>query len=201
MGSLEQVGSGVPPYHAPGAGSMQSGSEMSDEDTDFEAFEDDDEDYERPTNVRRAPSRMPIQRDDEEESGGNRGLHIGVHDGVSIHMRVTKNGEAEFNYGGRIWSKSPPSSLSKSKIKAVLESLRSLGVDTSAYEQSLGSVENYSAPLSMLAEDDIQHSYTILKTLHEEKESSRKRRTRKQEPPGPIFLSDPDYENRNRGKE
>ena len=200
VGSLEQVGYGITQGGIPDFRNAQSGSAMSNKDIDFEAFEDDNDfDDERPTNVRRSPSRTTDYDSDSRDVGDGKSLHIGVHNGVSVHMRVNGSGEAEFNYGGSIWSKSPPPSLSKSKIKNALESLKILGVDTSAYEKSIGSVENYSAPLSMLAEDDIQHSMDVLKSLHEEKASLKKRRARKPEPPGPIFISDPDFESRNKG--
>lgn len=201
MGSLEQVGYGIPHGRAPNFNKIQSDSGMDDEDLDFEPFEDEeDEEDERETNVHRVPSRMPMYEDDDiEPPVQNRGIHICVHNGTSVYMRVNSEGEAEFNYGGRVWSKSPPPSLSKTKIKGLLESLRILGVDTEKYERSLGSVENYSAPVSMLVEDDIQHSFNVIKALHEEKNSLRKRKTRRPEPTGPIIISDPDFENRKKG--
>ncbi|MHC9541611.1 MAG: hypothetical protein AB9903_19065 [Vulcanimicrobiota bacterium] len=133
----------------------------------------------------------------EEPPSDERGMHIGVVNGSSVHMRVNGKGEAEFNSGGPVWTKSPPAALSKSKIIMSLETIHTMGIDTRPYLRSLNSLQNYSAPLSLVADDDINHSYSIIEKLHEEQVSQlASKRKKSQLPAGsvPIFLTNPDYE-------
>ncbi|GEM_PF-1526513 len=133
----------------------------------------------------------------EESPANDRGVHIGVTNGTSVHMRVNGKGEAEFNCGGPVWSKSPPAAMPKSKIIMSLETIHTMGIDTRPYLRSLSSLQNYSAPLSLVADDDINHSYSIIEKLHEEKVNQSAGKARKSPHSAasvPIFLTNPDYE-------
>lgn len=133
----------------------------------------------------------------EEPPSDDKGMHIGVVNGSSVHMRVNRKGEAEFNCGGPVWTKSPPAALPKSKIVMSLETIHTMGIDTRPYLRSLNSLQNYSAPLSLVADDDINHSYSIIEKLHEEQINQlagRKRKNQTTTTNVPIFLTNPDYE-------
>jgi hypothetical protein len=133
----------------------------------------------------------------EESRNDDKGIHIGVANGSSVHMRVNVRGEAEFNCGGTTWSKSPPPSMPRSKIIMSLETIHTMGMDTRPYLRSLKSMENYSAPLSLIADDDISHSYSIIEKMHEEQVNLAASKRKKNAMPAggvPIFLANPDYE-------
>jgi hypothetical protein len=131
-----------------------------------------------------------------EQQAQDPGIYIGVVNGTSVSMRVNNKGDAEYSCGGSVWSKSPPSSFTKSKIRMSLDTLRNMGIDVRSYERSLGSFDNNSAPVNLVAEDDIAHSYNVLQFHHEEKNQPRARKTRPSESLGPLFISNPEIDYR-----
>ncbi|MDQ7824656.1 MAG: hypothetical protein RDV48_17780 [Candidatus Eremiobacteraeota bacterium] len=201
MGSLEQVGYGFPKGNAadlkmPPAPSPQQPQEQRVEMRGDESHIGGI----APRRDQPGTSRVESRPDEPQTPNEDRGVPIGVHNGSPVHMRTSSRGEAEYSCGGT-WSKSPPPTLSKSKIRMALETLHTMGIDTQSYEKSLTTYENYAAPVSLIAEDDFQHSLDLLVSLRDEKNNGApKRRHHIQEAQGaPLFISNPSLENTYQG--
>jgi len=133
-----------------------------------------------------APMETPVENTDK-------GIYIGLCNSLPVNMRVGNSGEAEYNCGNSGWSKSPPLSFSKSRIRTALDTLKTMGIDVKGYEKSLGSFDINSDPVSLLAEDDIDNSYSVLQNLHtEQAQAGQPRKNRIAQVNSPLIITNPD---------
>lgn len=194
MSSLEHVGFGFPQKNTPDLKKAPVQQEAK-SGTWTRPQNDKSEIESKPSIVAiTAPVKRPAaQIPDEAENmtAQDNGIYVGMDNGNSINMRVNDDGEAEFNYGGESWSKTPPPSFTKTKITRSLDSLKKMGINTRKHEKSLEKMYNYSAPVSLIAEDDIVHSVDVLQKLQEEKIEADKQ---KGYIIGPLFISNPGFE-------
>jgi hypothetical protein len=197
MSSLEGVGIGITQQQ--GLADLKKGQPLtvvSHEDPQALSFEDRTGiAFQQVPRPRVSTPPAPVITVEVTSDTQDQGVHIGVCNSAPVNMRVNGKGEAEYNCGNAGWSKSPPLSLSKSRIRMALDTLKTMGIDVKGYEKSLGAFDNSHAPVSLLAEDDIHHSVSVLQSLHLEKaQMNQPKKGRLPQINNPLVLTNPDYE-------
>jgi hypothetical protein len=196
MSSLGGVGFGLNQQGMPDLGKGQIAPAVRKEEQPPVAFEDNSRIGGTMGQSSRSASVpvAPLEPQEIPAENIDKGVYIGICNSLPVNMRVGNNGEAEYNCGNSGWSKSPPLSFSKSKIRTALDTLKTMGIDVKGYEKSLGSFDNNSAPISLLAEDDIHNSYSVLQSLHtEQAQAGQPRKNRISQVSSPLIITNPDY--------